>query len=219
MCNAWNHHPDCTCGWGGEGHLGIGGGRLNSNLIRDIPLNTIWSYSNDYCAPSICPECGDDVFFIRHNDGSVWVDSLGWPWPKHPCMDTQESRENEPTWFRYFKEKTNSENSENFDKNAIQNNYKGKLFNGIVVWSMWQSGKDGKSSRILLAIDGGRIGKVCIAIKGNTTASYFDGKIIIVDFNTGLILSSSHDLCEVVEFNIDPEILGFENDWAKCRCV
>jgi len=23
MCNAWNHPPDCTCGWGGEGHLGI----------------------------------------------------------------------------------------------------------------------------------------------------------------------------------------------------
>lgn len=22
MCNAWNRHPSCTCGWGGEGHLG-----------------------------------------------------------------------------------------------------------------------------------------------------------------------------------------------------
>jgi hypothetical protein len=27
------------------------------------------------------------VFFIRHNGGSVWVDELGWPWPKHACFD------------------------------------------------------------------------------------------------------------------------------------
>lgn len=35
-----------------------------------------------------CPEgCGEDVFFIRHNGGSVWVDPpLGWPWPKHDCI-------------------------------------------------------------------------------------------------------------------------------------
>jgi hypothetical protein len=27
------------------------------------------------------------VFFIRHNGGSVWVNELGWPWPKHACFD------------------------------------------------------------------------------------------------------------------------------------
>jgi len=41
----------------------------------------------DFTRPTHCPECGDNVFFIRHNGGSVWVDELGWPWPKHRCFD------------------------------------------------------------------------------------------------------------------------------------
>jgi hypothetical protein len=36
-----------------------------------------------------CPICNQRCFFVRHNDGSVWLDSLGWPWPKHPCFDAQ----------------------------------------------------------------------------------------------------------------------------------
>lgn len=28
----------------------------------------------------------EPVWFIRHNGGSVWVDKLGWPWPKHECL-------------------------------------------------------------------------------------------------------------------------------------
>ena len=41
----------------------------------------------DFTRPTHCPKCGDDVFFIRHNGGSVWVDELGCPWPKHGCFD------------------------------------------------------------------------------------------------------------------------------------
>jgi hypothetical protein len=29
------------------------------------------------------------VFFVRHNGGSVWFDSFGWPWPKHPCHEEE----------------------------------------------------------------------------------------------------------------------------------
>lgn len=36
-----------------------------------------------------CPKCGSDVIFLRNNGGSVWLDGLGWPWPKHPCFDKQ----------------------------------------------------------------------------------------------------------------------------------
>jgi hypothetical protein len=43
----------------------------------------------DFCRPTRCPRCRADVFFIRHNGGSVWVDELGWPWPKHGCFDEQ----------------------------------------------------------------------------------------------------------------------------------
>ena len=29
------------------------------------------------------------ITFIRHNGGSVWLDELGSPWPKHGCFDNQ----------------------------------------------------------------------------------------------------------------------------------
>lgn len=38
-----------------------------------------------------CPKCRQLVYFIRHNGGSVWLDELGQPWPKHPCYDNQGS--------------------------------------------------------------------------------------------------------------------------------
>jgi hypothetical protein len=76
MCNAHNHFSECRCGWGGEGNKG-GGNHASYSGCRE----------SDFCRPTRCPECGRGVFFIRHNGGCVWVDSLGWPWPKHPCFE------------------------------------------------------------------------------------------------------------------------------------
>jgi len=40
------------------------------------------------CFLTNCPKCGRDVYFVRHNGGSVWIDPpLGPPWDKHPCLD------------------------------------------------------------------------------------------------------------------------------------
>lgn len=33
-----------------------------------------------------CPECHQPVYFLRHNGGSVWLDDIPWPWPKHSCF-------------------------------------------------------------------------------------------------------------------------------------
>ncbi len=45
------------------------------------------------CFCTTCPKCGCDVYFIRHNGGSVWIDPpLGPPWHKHPCMDQAPER-------------------------------------------------------------------------------------------------------------------------------
>jgi hypothetical protein len=44
--------------------------------------------TEDFTRETACPVCGASVFFVRHNGGSVWFDNLGWPWPKHPCMDS-----------------------------------------------------------------------------------------------------------------------------------
>ena len=39
-----------------------------------------------------CPQCQKGVYFLRHNGGSVWLDDIPWPWPKHSCFADQ----NEP---------------------------------------------------------------------------------------------------------------------------
>lgn len=44
--------------------------------------------TEDLCYGRQCPECGDYVFFIRHNGGCCWIDPpLGPPWYKHFCFD------------------------------------------------------------------------------------------------------------------------------------
>jgi hypothetical protein len=84
----YNHYPDCTCGWCSGG----GGGGYQATVVP-APLPTAgtrstWD-SGDFCRPSSCPICGADVFFVRHNGGSVWFDELGPPWPKHACFDDE----------------------------------------------------------------------------------------------------------------------------------
>jgi hypothetical protein len=79
MCNAHGHHPGCTCGWGGEGHLGRSDGWNGNGFAQSR------AYLSDFCRPTKCHYCGASIFFVRHNGGSVWFDSLGKPWPKHEC--------------------------------------------------------------------------------------------------------------------------------------
>jgi hypothetical protein len=82
MCNAFNHSPDCDCGFGGD--TGGGGGWQ--------PVSSIWPHRHeDFTHPTTCPRCGRPVFFVRHNGGSVWFDELGPPWDKHPCFDDEPS--------------------------------------------------------------------------------------------------------------------------------
>lgn len=99
MCNAHNHSASCTCGFGGEGHLGTarGGNRGNLNLLRAgyfFVSVTKSQHSSDFCRSTTCPRCGAEVYFVRHNGGCVWFDSLGWPWPKHGCFESRESAYN-----------------------------------------------------------------------------------------------------------------------------
>ena len=91
MCNAWNHPPDCTCGFGGDGHFG--GRRAVSYVPRYGGESERVSVSKleyeSYVNPKAqCPVCADLVFFYRSPDGGkVYFDELGPPWPKHPCTD------------------------------------------------------------------------------------------------------------------------------------
>ena len=85
MCDAHNHSSWCTCGFGGEGHLGRSHGRSSS---LSAASRTVWQHRDeDFCRPTACPYCGANVFFVRHNGGSVWFDDLGSPWSKHLCFE------------------------------------------------------------------------------------------------------------------------------------
>jgi hypothetical protein len=40
----------------------------------------------EFTRPANCPVCGADCFYYQSADGGrVFFDSLGSPWPKHPC--------------------------------------------------------------------------------------------------------------------------------------
>lgn len=107
MCNAYNHPPGCTCGWGGEGHVGGGGAYSTISSFRDYRVRE-WVHE-DFTRPTKCPECGAEVYFIRHNGGSVWVDELGWPWPKHACFDNTQTETVFSCWSAKASELTNAE--------------------------------------------------------------------------------------------------------------
>lgn len=106
-----NHHEWCTCGWcsggyrGGHGHGGHWYGSAYREVPREltnpvVPTHWAWravpefstfdSFTNPNAA---CPKCGAPVFFYRSPyNGRVFFDSLGPPWPKHPCMDNESDR-------------------------------------------------------------------------------------------------------------------------------
>ncbi len=103
MCNAMNHRVGCTCGWGGEGHLGRGGGPSYSYNAqpRWQPQATWRGWTRDDGPNAICPVCGASVYFVRpQNGGSIWLDVKGPPWPKHPCMDSAPRRIRYPAPLR-----------------------------------------------------------------------------------------------------------------------
>lgn len=79
MCNAWNHPPDCSCGWGGSFYGSAGAYSRQTNFVTPA------SYVNPNAT---CPVCGAQVFYYQSPcGGRVFFDELGPPWPKHPCTD------------------------------------------------------------------------------------------------------------------------------------
>ncbi len=103
MCNAWNHPPGCTCGWGGEGHLGRSGGWFQPYVtprparLAELraPSRGRYAELDDYAEPNAtCPVCGAEVYFYQSPyGGRVYFDALGPPWPKHPCTDNDDERD------------------------------------------------------------------------------------------------------------------------------
>lgn len=93
MCNANNHPPGCSCGWGGVWYGGNadGGSWLFNKEPRPRMLGRQrGTYDNPSASLTIpnskCPCCGESVFYYQSPyGGRVFFDDLGPPWPKHPC--------------------------------------------------------------------------------------------------------------------------------------
>src|SRR5262249_11550904 len=101
----YNHYPWCTCGWCSGGG---GGGYRAAAVPAPLPAagtRSTWD-SDDFCRPTSWPICGAEVFFVRHNGGSVEFDELGPPWPKHACFDDEYSATRLRTTLREESRKT-----------------------------------------------------------------------------------------------------------------
>ena len=82
--------------WGKETRGGVSIDAKASFLFGEFRRG---KFGTSVTKPTTCPDCGDPVFFYRNEcGGAVWFDSLGWPWPKHPCMDVEDSA----CSFEYF---------------------------------------------------------------------------------------------------------------------
>lgn len=96
MCNAWNHPASCTCGFGGEGHLGRRGPGMYTTASSSTGPAQSWSLYDSgqrLTYPTSCWWCRDAVYFFRdENGGCALFDSLGPPWPLHSCWEDHTRR-------------------------------------------------------------------------------------------------------------------------------
>src|SRR5688572_753872 len=96
-CNAHNHPRNCNCGWGGTWHGNAPFGEFSGSMWAEPVYRIAQTHKpndrlRDLFSLTIpnakCPRCGVSVFFYTNRYGSrVFFDSLGPPWPKHPCTD------------------------------------------------------------------------------------------------------------------------------------
>lgn len=88
-CNAYNHPPDCNCGWGGEFHGAVASPPLHEQYASYFGQRILSGFTFPNAR---CPVCGEEVFFYQSpNGGRVFFDALGQPWPKHPCTDNSQT--------------------------------------------------------------------------------------------------------------------------------
>lgn len=92
-CRGHNHPPGCTCGYN---PIYVDGQRHDASLLHyskakqqmvghtlSLMLHRSASSINRGCN---CRYCGKLVYYVEHNDGKVFFDELGYPWPIHDCM-------------------------------------------------------------------------------------------------------------------------------------
>lgn len=92
-CHGYRHYPGCNCGYN---PIYVDGRGNTSSLVhyskaKQERTGNFISLMSHRCASSMnrgtnCKYCGKLVYYVEHNDGKVFFDELGWPWPIHDCM-------------------------------------------------------------------------------------------------------------------------------------
>lgn len=118
-CNAWNHPPDCNCGWGG--------------VFYGMEVKTTkyyWQVSDSYTNPNAtCPTCRAKVFYYKSPfGGKVYFDYMGPPWPKHPCMDQHHS----PNRMKFLTEQVQLTNKLNTPNYQVEDGWRPVYCAGII---------------------------------------------------------------------------------------
>ena len=121
----------------------------------------------DITKKTSCPICKQPVYFIRHNGGSVYVDELGWPWPKHGCFDNS----NVPKWYNNF-----------YQVSKVKN----EALTGVI------TEVSSKIGILLLFIDFGRIGKGKIEIDKTMLSDSIIGLLVLIKFTEKEIVFSTN---------------------------
>jgi len=151
--------------------LHLSGGCIGDGNSRVNDYSGYNFSENSTCFSTNCPKCGDEVFFIRHNGGSVWIDPpLGPPWYKHACFDAPSVSDSKPSLVSSYKIPINE--AEEFSSSD--------LIIGIVKSTCVDSSETftdtvletGKSERIEIEIKnkaGFLLGRICIYDKKSGT--------------------------------------------------
>lgn len=148
----------------------------------DYAASSVNDYSGTYrsqertCFPTKCPKCGDEVFFLRHNGGSVWVDPpLGWPWYKHGCFNIEASSPQNSLALAYEISAPDSASGS------------GELWViGVVKSTDVRPSKEVTDA----IVDTGASSRLSLKIKNN--AGYLFGKLVVVDSQFNLVFPAEH---------------------------
>lgn len=179
---------------GGGWHCGSGpSGSADTYARVSVSATREWR-DQDFTRPTTCPECRADVFFIRHNGGSVWVDELGWPWPKHACFDDPHGATSTfSTWSLKVSGITNP-----------------KL--GVV--TRLKSGV--RHAELVLEIRLNDSTRLALVLRWMPSAPAMLGALVIVSREDNLLLHTSYG---EIPFHSAVELPAEKNGWLKCpRC-
>ena len=121
-----------------------------------------------------CHYCDQEIYFVRHNGGSVWLDSLGHPWPKHLCYYPEDE------YSPLFKTKTKTDHDINYQNCVF----------GVVVQTEldWSDLNANLTNIVFRFFDADSQTETAVTLQTKSqSASYLTGKICLVDYGENLI--------------------------------